>query len=147
MNSMEAGNVFYGSRGMIWIDGDKIAEITEIKATLTAEKIEVNMARKMNKGYKVVGFEGKGSFKVWKVSSYFIEKLAPSIKSGEQVTFSIVSDVNDPDAVGNERVVLYRCMVDSVDLINWAVKKLSEEEYNFTFENYKLITPAKEKAE
>ncbi|MBR1727941.1 MAG: hypothetical protein IJ728_13205 [Selenomonadaceae bacterium] len=58
MNSVDSKQVFYGSRGMIWIDGQQIAEITEIKATLTAEKIEVNLARKMNKGYKVVGFEG-----------------------------------------------------------------------------------------
>lgn len=142
MRSVEPKNVFYGSRGMIWIDGEKVAEITEIKATLTAEKIEVNMARKMNKGYKVVGFEGKGSFKVWKVTTYFIEKLAPSIKEGRQVLFTIVSEVADPDAVGNERVALYKCQVDSVDLINWAVKKLSEEEYNFTFEDYEVLDAA-----
>ena len=143
MQNMEAKQVFYGSRGMIWIDGEKIAEITEIKATLTADKIEVNMARKMNKGYKVVGFDGKGSFKVWKVSTYFIEKLAPSIKEGKQVLFTIVSEVDDPDAIGNERIALYKCQVDSVDLINWAIKKLSEEEYNFTFEDYEILDSVK----
>ncbi|MBR1727942.1 MAG: hypothetical protein IJ728_13210 [Selenomonadaceae bacterium] len=84
----------------------------------------------------------KGSFKVWKVSTYFLNKLAPSIKQGQQVLFTIVSEVADPDAIGNERIALYHCQVDSVDLINWAIKKLSEEEYNFTFEDYEIIDSA-----
>jgi len=142
MDNMEAKQVFYGSWGMVWIDGQKIAEIKEIKATLTAEKTEINMARKMQKGYKVTGFEGKGSFKVHKISSYFIKMLAPSIKQGRQVLFTIVSEVADPDAIGNERVALYKCQVDSVDLINWALKSVQEEEYNFTFEDYELLNAA-----
>jgi len=142
MERMESKNPFYGSRGMLWVDGYKVAEILEVKATLTAKKIEVPMARHMSVGYKIVGFEGKGSFKVHKVTSYFIEKLAPAIKEGRQVLFTLVSDVDDPDAVGNERVELYNCMVDSVDIINWAVGKLSEEEYNFTFEDYNMTDSA-----
>lgn len=142
MEIMESKRPFYGSRGMLWIDGYRVAEVLEVKATLTAKKLEVPMARHLSVGYKMVGFEGKGSFKVHKVTSYFIEKLAPAIKEGRQVLFTLVSDVDDPDAVGNERVELYNCMVDSVDLINWAVGKLSEEEYNFTFEDYNMTDKA-----
>ena len=142
VNNVTASQVFYGSRGMIWIDGNKIAEIQEIKATLTAEKKEVNIARKMSKSYKIVGFEGKGKFKVLKVTSYFIDKLAPSIRNGQQVLFTIVSEVDDPDAVGNERVALYRCQVDAVDLINWKVKELQDEEYDFTFEDFEMLDSA-----
>lgn len=142
MDIMESRRVFYGSRGMLWIDGHRVAEVLEVKATLTAKKLEVPMARHLSVGYKMVGFEGKGSFKVHKVTSYFIEKLAPAIKEGRQVLFTLVSDVDDPDAVGNERVELYNCMVDSVDVINWAVGKLSEEEYNFTFEDYNMTDTA-----
>lgn len=142
MENMESKRVFYGSRGMLWIDGYRVAEVLEVKATLTAKKLEVPMARHLSVGYKMVGFEGKGSFKVHKVTSYFITKLAPAIKEGRQVLFTLVSDVDDPDAVGNERVELYNCMVDSVDLINWAVAKLSEEDYNFTFEDYEMTDKA-----
>ena len=93
-------------------------------------------------GYKIVGFEGTGSFKVHKTTSYFIDKLAPSIKAGQQVLFTLVSELDDPDAVGTERVALYNCQVDSVDLINWSLDKLGEEEYNFTFEDYELLDAA-----
>ena len=142
MQNIQASQVFYGSRGMVWFDGEKIAEITSIEAKLSAEKLEVNIARKMSKSYKVVGFEGKGKFKVHKVTSYFIQKLAPAIRQGKQVLFDIVSEVADPDAVGNERMALYRCQVDAVDLIKWEVKKIQEEEYDFTFEDYELLDAA-----
>lgn len=139
MDDIKSKNVVYGTYGEMWIDNYKVGEITQLKATLSADKVEVKIARKMNKGYKVTGYTGKGSFKVHKVSSYFIKKLAPSIKEGKQVTCTIISKVADPDALGTERVALYDCLIDSVDLINWAVGKLGEESYNFTFEDYDLL--------
>lgn len=139
MEDIKSKQVVYGTYGEMWLDGYKIGEVTELKATLSADKVEVKIARKMNKGYKVVGYTGKGSFKVHKVSSYFIKKLAPSIKEGKQVTCTIISKLADPDANGTERVALYDCLIDSVDLINWAVGKLGEESYNFTFEDYDML--------
>ena len=105
----------------------------------SADKGEVKIARKMSKGYKVTGYTGKGSFKVHKVSSYFIKKLAPSIKEGKQVLCTIISKVEDPDALGTERIALYNCLIDSVDLVNWSVGKLGEESYNFSFEDFGIL--------
>lgn len=139
MKEMESKQVVYGTFGSMWIDGYEIAEIQELKATLSADKVEVKIARKMSKGYKVTGYTGKGSFKVHKVSSYFIKKLAPSIKEGKQVLCTIISKVEDPDALGTERVALYNCLIDSVDLINWSVGKLGEESYNFSFEDFGIL--------
>lgn len=142
MENMEAKKVMYGTYGDMWIDGDKIAEVEELKATLSADKVEVKMAGHMTKGYKVVGYTGKGSFKVHKVSSYFIKKLAPSIKQGKQVTCTIISKVADPDSVGTERVSITGVLIDSVDLVNWSIGKIGEESYNFTFEDYDLLDEA-----
>ena len=139
MKEMESKQVVYGTFGSMWIDGYEIAEIQELKATLSADKVEVKIARKMSKGYKVTGYTGKGSFKVHKVSSYFIKKLAPSIKEGKQVLCTIISKVEDPDALGTERIALYNCLIDSVDLINWSVGKLGEESYNFSFEDFGIL--------
>lgn len=139
MKEMESKQVVYGTFGSMWIDGYEIAEIQELKATLSADKVEVKIARKMSKGYKVTGYTGKGSFKVHKVSSYFIKKLAPSIKEGKQVLCTIISKVEDPDALGTERIALYNCLIDSVDLVNWSVGKLGEESYNFSFEDFGIL--------
>lgn len=142
MTGMEAKRVMYGTRGMLWLDGDEIAEVESVKATLEADKIEVKMAGHMASGYKVVGYKGTGSFKVHKVSSYFIKKLAPSIKAGQQVAMSLVSKLEDPDAIGTERVMLKNVLIDSVDLINWELGKLGEEDYKFTFDDYEMLDSA-----
>lgn len=139
MKEIESKQIIYGTYGSMWIDGYELAEIEELKATLSADKVEVKIARKMSKGYKVTGYTGKGNFKVHKVSSYFIKKLAPSIKEGKQVTCTIISKVDDPDALGVERIALYNCLIDSVDLINWSVGKVGEESYNFTFEDFSIL--------
>ena len=34
MVGMEAKRVMYGTRGMLWLDGDEIAEVESVKATL-----------------------------------------------------------------------------------------------------------------
>lgn len=137
--TMESKNVIYGTWSEVWIDGFKIAEATELKATLSADKEEVKIARRMGHAYKTTGYTAKGSIKLHKVSSYFIKKLAPSMKRGKQVLVEIVSNLADPDAWGNERVALHNCMFDSVDLINWAVGKVGEESYSFTFEDYDML--------
>ena len=142
MNDIQAKRVIYGTFGELWVDGEKLAEVEEVKATLMADKVEVKMAMHMTKGYKVVGYTGKGSVKLHKVSSYFIKKLAPSIVKGKQVECTLISKVSDPDAVGVERVALTGVIFDSVDLINWSVGKLGEESYDFTFQNYSLLDEA-----
>lgn len=139
MKEIQSKQVVYGTYGEMWIDGYAVAEIQELKATLSADKVEIKIARRMSKGYKVTGYTGKGSFKVHKVSSYFIKKLAPSIKEGRQVPCTNISKVADPDALGVERVALYNCLIDSVDLVNWSVGKVGEESYNFTFEDFDML--------
>lgn len=139
MKEIQAKQVVYGTYGSMWIDGYEIAEIQELKATLEADKVEVKIARRMAKGYKVTGYTGKGSFKVHKVSSYFIKKLAPSIKEGRQVPVTIISKIDDPDALGVERIALYNCIIDSVDLVNWSLGKIGEESYNFSFEDFSIL--------
>lgn len=136
---MTSKRVLYGTWSSVYIDGYKIAEATELKATMSADKEEVKMARHMGHAYKTTGYTAKGSIKLHKVSSYFIKKLAPSMKKGKQVLCEIVSEVADPDAWGTERVALHNVMFDSVDLINFTVGKLGEESYSFTFEDYDLI--------
>lgn len=142
MDNVQASKVMYGTYTDLWIDGVKIGEATECKATLAADKIEVKLARHMGKCYKVVGYTGKGSLKMHKVSSYMIKKIAPSIKQGRQVLCEVISKVDDPDAIGAERVALHNVLFDAVDVVNWGVGKLGEEDYNFTFEDYDLLDAA-----
>jgi hypothetical protein len=139
MNSIEAKKVINGTWGSVSIDGDELAEVISLKATLTATKAEVKMVRHLVIGQKVTGYQGKGSVKVHKVSSYFMNKLAKSISEGKQISFTIISKLADPDANGEERIVIRDANPDGVDLANWEVDKLGEEDISFSFSDFEII--------
>ncbi|WP_110955754.1 phage tail tube protein [Anaerosinus massiliensis] len=142
MKGMKAQQVMSGTHGELWIDGDYMAQITEFKAQVNLKKTAVNIVKTMGDQFKMTGWEGKGSLKMNKVSSYMIRKLNDNMKQGKQTTCTIVSKLSDPDAVGTERVVIKDAVFDSLTLADWTAKKIGEESYNFTFTDWDILDSA-----
>ena len=44
--------------------------------------------------------------------------------------------MNDPDAIGAERVAYYGCVIDKMILSDWEAGKTGEESYGFTFQDW-----------
>ena len=78
------------------------------------------------------------------VSSYMIDKMAQNIKDGHQTVCTIVAKMSDPDAIGAERVVIRDATFDSLTLMDWEAKKLTDESYDFTFTDFDLLETASE---
>lgn len=144
MDSMNAQQVMSGTEGEVWIDGDYMAQATAFKAVANLIKLEVNQVKKRGKQYKTTGWEGKGSIKMNHVSSYMIDKMAQNIKDGHQTVCTIVAKMSDPDAIGAERVVIRDATFDSLTLMDWEAKKLTDESYDFTFTDFDLLETASE---
>ena len=102
-------------------------------------KEEVKMLRHVGKGYKVTGYDCKGQLKLHKVSSYMIKKMNDNIKAGKQTVVTIVSVLDDKDAIGSERIVIKDATFDSLILADWEVDKMGEESYSFTFSDWDLL--------
>ena len=131
--------VFNGSWSSLWIDDDEMAEATAVEAKLSLEKTEVNQTGTLAKGYKITGTDGKGSIKMNKVSSYFIQKVATNIQNGKTTVCQIRSKIADPDAVGAEDIPLTGVTFDEVELVNWESKKLLDENIPFSFTGYEIL--------
>lgn len=58
------------------------------------------------------------------------------VKAGKTPTHTIISNVNDPDAIGAERVAYYGCVIDKMILSDWEAGKTGEESYGFTFQDW-----------
>ncbi|OPJ58440.1 phage tail tube protein [Clostridium oryzae] len=138
MNSYNPQNVINGTYGELWVDGNYLAQVTALEAKVTFTKADVNMTRRLMKAQKVTGMEGKGTIKLNKVSSFFINLLSDDMKNGRQNSFTIISKLDDPDALGAERVVLKDCTFDELTLANWEAKKNGEESIPFTFSDWEL---------
>lgn len=144
MKGMESKQVMNGSQGEIWIDSDYMAQATEFKATVTLDKAEISMVKKLGKQYKVIGYTGKGSLKMNKVSSYMIKKMNDNMKAGKQTICTIITKLDDPDAIGAERIVIKDAVFDELILADWSAKKMGEESYNFTFSDWDVLDVADE---
>lgn len=142
MEAMEAKKVMYGSDGEVWLDGDYMAQVEALKATITYDKIEVKMVKHKGHGYKSTGWTGKGTLKMHHVDSYFVKKYAAAAKEGRQLPITIISKVSDKDAVGEERIALKNVLLDGFSLIDWEVGKLGEDSVNFTFDDYDILDTA-----
>lgn len=139
MQSYTPERVMNGTYGEVWVNGTYMAEVTALEAKVTLEKSEVNQTRKLAKGYKVTGIDCKGTLKLNKVSSFFMDMISENIKAGKTTVATIISKLDDPDAFGAERVELRNCVFDELTLVNWEAKKNGEESIAFTFEDWEIL--------
>ena len=143
MKKYEPQRVINGTFGEMWIDGEYMAEVTGLNAKVTLEKTDVSQTGTLVKGYKVTGIDCKGTIKMNKVTSYFILKLSENLKKGKTTTATIISNLNDPDSNGNERIQLDGCIFDELTLIDWETKKMGEESIAFTFTSWTVLDEIK----
>lgn len=134
-----ADQVISGTFGECWIDSDYVAEVTALKATISAKTEEVSQCRQLMDGTKVTGLEAKGEIKINKISSRFFNMLAEDLKKGIQTSFTIISKLDDPSSMGCERIKLMGCTFTEVNLVDWELKKLSEETIAFSFTDFEKL--------
>lgn len=138
MNTMQASQVMNGTYGEIWIDGEYMAEVTAFEANVEFETADINQVRKLAKASKVVGISCSGQLTMNKVSSFFIKKLSDAVKQGKQVVCTIISKLNDPDSIGEERIVIKDATFNGLTLANWKAKTAGEEQVDFTFTDWDI---------
>lgn len=131
--------VVSGSYGEVWIDDYYAAEATAVEAKVTVEKAEVPQTGTLAKGYKIVGYEGKGTLKMNKTTSFFISKLSDNIQKGKATVCTLITKLDDPDVTGIERVKLTGVTFDELTLANWETKKVGEESMPFTFTGWEVL--------
>jgi hypothetical protein len=139
MQSYSQEQVINGTYGEVWVSGEYLAEVTSLEAKVTIDYADVNMTRVLAKHRKMTGWEGKGTVKLNKVTSFFINLLSSNTKAGKQTTCTIVSKLKDPNAVGAERVALKGVTFDEISLANWEAKKNGEESVGFGFTDWELL--------
>lgn len=139
MNRHRDENVISGSWGEVWVDNDYMSDVLSLEAKISLDTEEIKQNRRLTKGYKVTGISGNGTLKLNKVTSYFINKLSENIKAGKTTTATIITKLDDPDALGAERIRLNNCVFTELTLANWEVGSMTEEELPFSFQDYDVL--------
>lgn len=139
MNNYTPDRVINGTFGEVWVDNDYMAEVIGLEAKIKLDTADVNMVRTLKKGTKVTGISGSGTLKLNKVTSYFIKKIGDNIKVGKATRAIIITNLNDPEALGAERVALNDCVFTELTLADWEAGKLGEESIPFTFGGFDVL--------
>lgn len=144
MRDFKHQQVINGSQGELWIDDDYMSETLALEAKMKLETAEVQKNRTLKKGYKVTAITGEGTIKLNKVTSYFIQKILDNIKAGKATRATIISNLDDPEALGAERIRLNDCVFTELTLANWENGKILEEEIPFNFSDADLLDAIEE---
>ena len=102
MKSYNPAQVLNGTFGEVWLNDEYLAETTGLEAKASVKKSDVSMVRRLSPGKKVTGVENKGTLKLNHVSSNIKKKIADAIADGKTPTFTIISALADPDAIGGQ---------------------------------------------
>ena len=142
-----AKRVVNGSKGKMYLDGEYVAMVTSLSAKVAWNKETVYIDGTIMEDQKTISGKGTGSVEMEKVSSFMQQKIGEAVRSGRDVRFTILSDLNDEDAYGAERVEIRNVSFDEVDLVNWTKGKKVTGTYPFTFSDWTIIDEIEEDAE
>lgn len=131
--------VINGTWGELWVDSEYISEVTALNAKVTPKTETISQSRQLVDGTKITGLECKGEIKLNKVSSRFIKLQSDNLKKGIQTEVTIISKLEDPSALGCERVKLIGCVFTEMTLADWELKKNGDDTIPFTFRDWEPI--------
>lgn len=121
-----------GTWGELWIDGEKVFELSKIEMKVTANREDVQIGFSVDS--KITGLKGEGSYTVKKVYTRAKTILENWIK-GKDVRTEIIAKLEDPDAVGGqvERWSCDNVWHNELPVVNWEKGGIIEEEISIGF--------------
>lgn len=140
MPAMDASRVINGSFGEVWSEGKWLSNVTQAEASVEIGKEEVKRAGTRWIGHKTTTAKGSGSITGYKVTSEWIENVGQITNDrSKPFTTELIVKLDDPEAWGAYRVRLKAVQFDKIDLFNFEVGSLVEEEWPFTFTGFELM--------
>lgn len=85
-----ARRVISGTWGELWIDGEKVAEVSACQAKVALNKETVNLCGRFMTTHKAMNASGTGSLTLHKVDSGFAQRME-GIKRGVDRRFTVIS--------------------------------------------------------
>lgn len=137
--AFEDRRVINGTYGEMWLDSEEMGEVFGLNAKIKLNTQEVSQCKRFMTGEKVIGGKGEGTVKLHKVTSRMAKLLAQCIKNKQFPVFTIISNLEDPDSFGAEKVKVTGVLFNELTLIDWEAGKVGEESYPFTFTSFEFI--------
>ena len=132
MANLQANRTLSGSFAEVWVDGARIAELSELTLTVKVQREKVQFG--MDVDSKITGYEGTGTMTIKQVYTRFFEVLQQA-KSGIDKRCTITTALKDPDAAdgGEERYSISNVAFDQLPFMNYKMGEVNQQKLPFTF--------------
>ena len=138
MAEIMANRTLTGSFAEVWVDGARIAELSELTVTvkLLREKVQFGM----DVDSKITGYEGTGTMTIKQVYTRFFEVLEQA-KSGVDKRCTITTALKDPDAAdgAEERYSVDNVAFTELPFMNYKMGEVNQQKLPFTFRPSDLV--------
>lgn len=132
MSILQANRTLSGSYAEVWVDGARIAELSELTLTVKVKREAVQLG--MDVDSKITGCEGSGTMTLKQVYTRFYEVLEQAGK-GIDKRCTITTALKDPDAAGGaeERYSITGVAFTELPFIHYKMGEVNQQKLPFTF--------------
>ena len=129
---VQGNKTLSGTWGELWVDGEKVWEMSKVEAKVTANREDVQLGLDVDS--KMTGLKGEFTIVVKKVYSRY-ETVFENWKKGIDQRCQLITKLADPDAVGaqQERYSIDNAWFNELPLVNMEKGGIIEEEVSGGF--------------
>lgn len=138
MVNLQANRTLSGSFAEIWVDGARIAELSELTLTVKVQREKVQFG--MDVDSKITGYAGEGTMTLKQVYTRFYEVLEQA-KQGLDKRCTITTALKDPDAAdgGEERYSVSNVAFTELPFIGYKMGQVNQQKLPFSFRPSDLV--------
>ena len=132
MSNLQANRTLSGSFAEVWVDGARIAELSQLTLTVKVQREKVQFG--MDVDSKITGYSGEGTMKLKQVYTRFYEVLDEA-RRGVDKRCTITTALKDPDSVAGqeERYAIAGVAFTELPFINYKIGEVNGQSLPFTF--------------
>lgn len=132
MPNLTANRTLSGSFAEVWVDGARIAELSEITLNVKLQREKVQFGLDIDT--KITGYSGEGTMTLKQVYTRFYEVMEQA-KLGFDKRCTITTALKDPDAVdgGEERYSISNVAFSELPFVGYQTGKVCQQKLPFTF--------------
>lgn len=132
MGKVRGNQTLTGTWGEVWVDGDKIFEMSKIEMKVIPNREDVQIGIDVDS--KVTGLKGEFTMAVKKVYTRYFE-VVERWTQGEDTRVQFITKLADPDAVGKqiERYSIDNCWFNDLPIVAYEKGAIIEQEFSGGF--------------
>ena len=132
MANLQANRTLSGSFAEVWVDGARIAELSQLTLTVKVQREKVQFG--MDVDSKITGYSGEGTMTLKQVYTRFFEVLEQA-KQGIDKRCTITTALKDPDAAdgAEERYSVDNVAFTELPFMNYKMGEVNRQKLPFRF--------------